>query len=178
VRLDPRNKEIHLALGDVYIRLQDPDKAEEQFKMAVDIDKNYSEAYNFLCYLNYSRERYDAALMYCNKALENVLYATPELAYYNMGKVYFSQRQFDKAVESYKNALLRNPLFFQGYYALALAYDANKMYGPAAEAIGNAITYDPRFHGDRVKAEKEFRRLKGTADNPKEYQSYIDILHY
>ncbi len=178
VRLDPDNKEIHNALGDVYRRMEDFDNAEKHFKRAVSIDKEYSEAYTNLCFLDYLRKDYDTALSYCELSLKNLLYSTPEVAYLYMGRIHYEREEYDEAVEAYKNALRRNTIFPPAYYGLALTYNARKMYGPAAEAMESAISFDPQFNGDRQKAEEEFRKQKLRSDRPREIQTYIDILHY
>lgn len=181
LKLDPDNKEIHNALGNVYLRLDEYGNAEEQFEEAVNIDKQYSEAYNNLCFVYYSTGRFERAVETCGKALENPLYATPEKAFYNLGRSHYRLGNFADAVTAYTNAAKRYPNFFPAFYGLALAYNASRMYGEAASAMGDAIGFDPRFHGDRVKAGKEFRRQMADARDLKErkdLQDFIEILHY
>jgi tetratricopeptide (TPR) repeat protein len=178
LRLNPRNKETHNALGSVYLRLEELEKAETHFKRAGAIDKEYSAAFNNLCHVNYLKKDYKTAIRYCEKALVNLLYATPEFAYYNLGKVYREIEEYDKAIEVLKSGLRRNPIFAPAYYELALVYNAKKMYGSAAEAMESALSFDSRFQGDHQKAEREFKQQKHTARNPGDFQVFIDILHY
>lgn len=178
LKLDPDNKEIHNGLGNVYIQLKEFGNAEKAFLKAVELDRNYSEAYNNLCYVYYITAEYERAVRNCRKALENPLYPTPEKAFYNTGRSQYRLGDFDGAVESFTNAVKRFPNFYQAYYGLALAYNAVKKYGKAATAMGDAIGFDPRFFGDRAKAEREFNRLKAQGGDIKDLEDYIDILHY
>jgi len=181
LKLDPDNKEIHNALGNVYLRLEEYGNAEEQFETSLRIDRHYSEAYNNLCYVHYMTGRFKEAIESCGKALENPLYATPEKAFYNLGRAHYRLGNFAEAAAAFTNAAKRYPNFFPAFYGLALAYNASRMYGEAASAMGDAIGFDPRFLGDRVKAEKEFRKQMADALDTREHKDlkdYIEILHY
>lgn len=177
-KLDPDNREIHNALGNVYLQLEDYDNAEKHFLEAADIDDEYSEAYNNLCYVYYREGKYEKAIKRCEKALENPLYSTPDKAFYNMGRSYHRLARYPEAVDAFNNAVKRFPNFFQAYYGLALAYNARKMYGKAAEAMGYAVGFDPRFRGDAAKAEREFLNQQAEGKNLKDLPDYIEILHY
>lgn len=176
--LDADNKEVHMALGTVHLRLEEYGRAEEYFQSAARIDPEYSEAYNNICMSKSMRKQYQEAIEYCNKALANPLYPTPEKAYYNLGRIYMTLGKYQDAVNAFNNSIKRAPNFIRGYYELALAYNAMKDYGRAAEMMGVAIGLDPNFKGDRLKAEARFRELRPTARHPEEFNQMIEILHY
>jgi type IV pilus assembly protein PilF len=178
LELNPRDKETHNELGNIYIRMVEYDKAEKHFKKAARIDSRYSEAYNNLCFIYYGQDRWDDAIKSCQNALKNKLYTTPEKAYYNLGRSYYRSRKYPEAVEAYINAIKRFPGGAQVYYALALAYNAQQMYGQASEAITNAIRNDTRFRGDVGRARMEFRKQKDIAENPQDVEDYLEILNY
>ena len=71
--------------GLIYMELAEDKLAEENFRRAIDLDRNDSEARNnfgwFLC----TRGRYDEGLQQFSTALHNPLYAKPEQAMANAG---------------------------------------------------------------------------------------------
>jgi tetratricopeptide (TPR) repeat protein len=181
LKLNPRDKEIHNAIGTVFIKLDEYPKAEGYFLKAVRLDSDYSEAYNNLCFVYYTAGRWTEAERNCLKALENPLYVTPEKAYYNLARTYYRSGNFSGAIEAFYAALKRFPSLVPAYYGLAVAYNAQGRYGEAGDAIGKALARDVRFKGSRTRAEAEFRRqLASTADKNavKDLSDYLEILNY
>jgi len=82
---DPDFSTAHNAMGLLYERLNDPQKAEEHFKKAVRFSPNDSASQtnfgSFLC----RQGKYEQGEKRFLQALKNPLYATPELAYANAG---------------------------------------------------------------------------------------------
>ncbi len=176
--LDPDNKEVQNAIGVVYLRLQDYRNSEEAFKRATNIDSDYSEAYNNLCFLYNTGRQWKKAVEQCKKALKNPIYATPEKAFYNMGQAYYRLGMHDEAIEAYNDALRRAPVFYMAYYGLALAHNAKGEYGQASTEITRGIELDPRFGGNRAKAEAGFKAEQAGAGEPKDFKDLIEILNY
>lgn len=177
--IKPKHVKALNGLGYVYMSLSDIKKAEESFRKAVKVDNSFAEASNNLCYVLYAQNMIDEAIAACNKALENPLYATPEKAYYNLGRSYHKKGNYARAIKSFENAIRRNRSFIPGYFAQALSYNANKQYGKAAETMNLAVGLDSRFQGDKLLAEGKFKELKskGIMD-PKEADQYLEMLHY
>ncbi|GMT48102.1 MAG: hypothetical protein IEMM0007_1668 [bacterium] len=181
VELNPGNKRVHNALGTVYRYFGNTKKAEEAFKTAISIDPQYSEAYNNLGVVYMKTRQWDKAIKAFRKALDNLLYPTPETAFTNLGKVYYRKGELDKSIRAYKKAINRAPGYNAPYYGLALCYNALARYGDASEALTEAIKLDFVFKGDREKAEKELIRQKLKVVDMDEEQDYInllEILHY
>ena len=178
IELNPDNKEFHNALGIVYIKLEDHKKAEESFKKSVRIDEDYSEAHNNLCYLYYMEKQYPQAIESCKKALSNPLYLTPEKAFNNLGKTYYRQRKYDEAVKVYWEAIRRSPALYIAFYGLALAHNAKRDYGEAENTLSKAIDLDPKYRGDKKKAEAEMKAGRFDVEEPQDLKDFLDILHY
>lgn len=179
---DPGNYEVHHALGYVNIVLGDYGKAENNLLQAVKIKEDYSEAWNTLCSLYHIYlGRYEAAINACEKALENNLYTTPEKSLYNLGRIYYKTGNNRRSLKYIDKATRRLPSWFPPYYSKALAYNALGQYNNASEALDTAIGLDPRFQGDKKKAEKHFRNNRTKRkffESPAEADQLIDILHY
>jgi type IV pilus assembly protein PilF len=154
---DKKNKNIYNGLGIIYLKFDNPNKARENFDKAVKLDRDFSDAFNNLCYVDYLQKKYDIALKNCRHALENPLYETPQKAYYNMGRTDYRLAHYADAVSAYREALKRDDSFLPAYYGLALAYNAMGEYGAASEALDKAVKLDPAFSGNLAAAEKAFR---------------------
>jgi len=182
VQQDPNNKEVHHALGYVNMTMGDYAEAEKYLMRAVSLDNEYSEAWNSLCSLYHIyMNRYEKAIRACEKALENPLYKTPEKSFYNIARIYYKKGEYSKALAYSGKAVRRFPNWFPAYYVQALAYNGQKKYDEAAEALLTAIGLDPRFQGDRKKAEKHFRKnrkKKTFFESPQEADQFVEILHY
>lgn len=179
---DPRNKEVHHALGYVNMTMGDYGKAEKFLMRAVSLDNKYSEAWNSLCSLYHIYlGRYDKALRACEKALENPLYKTPEKSLYNIARIYYKKGNNQKALSYSSKAIKRFPNWFPAYYIQSLAYNSLGNYNQASVALDTAIGLDPRFQGNKKKAEKYFkenRNKKAFFETTQEADILVDILHY
>jgi len=82
-------------------KLQD---AIKYYMDAIDQDGKFSEAYNALGAVYSKQGMWDEALKNYKKALENKLYTTPHVPYFNMGRVYMAQKKYTQAIESFRNA--------------------------------------------------------------------------
>jgi Tfp pilus assembly protein PilF len=178
LELNPGSSKVHNAIGIVHLNLKDYDKARESFLKAVKIDPEYSEAYNNLCYVHYALRQWENAVESCNRALANPLYPTPWKAFYNLGRSHYRLGQYDEAIQAFQNAVKRYSALYPAQYGLSLAYNAKGMYGEAASAMKKAVELDPRFKGDREKAEMEFSLMKAADEEDKDLRDYIEILKY
>lgn len=181
IKLDPRKKEFYNALGVVYFRLNNQKKAEESFRKAIRIDSDHSEAYNNLCFLYYTERNWEDAIKNCKRAIKNPLYATPDKAYYDLGKTYYRLGMYDEAVEAFNDSLKRQPARYTAYYGLALSHNAKGDYGEASRTLQKGIEIDPNFKSDKTKAETEFkaqREKTADEDEKKDLKDLIEILNY
>ena len=115
---DPKNPEVHNFLGLIHLQRNELELSEKSFSRAVELDPKYSEAQNHLCLVLSERGEQDRAIAHCQKAVENILYATPERAYHNMGLAYERKGDTPKAVEAYQKALGYNKRFVMSLKAL------------------------------------------------------------
>lgn len=147
--LDPENPEIqyNLALGFRFMELHS--KAITHFKKAIGLKPDYSEAYNDLGNTYLILSKWDLAITCFEKALENTLYTTPHFAHNNLGYAYYKKGEYNKAVESYREAIKYQPSFSRAFHNLGIVYEAMNEWDKAIGAYKESIRYapkDPRSH--------------------------------
>ena len=101
---DPDNPQIHYYLSIVYFAKGYTDKAAAEGERAVQLKSDYSVAYNFLGTVYYSQGRYEKAVEAFKMALADILYETPSLALYNMGKAFYRLGDYHQALARYGEA--------------------------------------------------------------------------
>ncbi len=110
-KLFPDDPEMKNAIGLTYMRMRNYEKAEKYPKEAVALKKDFSEAYNNLGLLYSTMGRSEEAIKNYKKALENVLYSTPERAYNNLGIEYEKKGEIGMAKKAYIRAMNISPTF-------------------------------------------------------------------
>lgn len=142
IQTDKKNKDAHFALGSVSERMDKFADAERYYLEALDIEPNYSEAYNALGVVYSRQEHWQDALKAFNKALENKLYTTPHIAYYNMAHVYMAQKNYEKAIEAYRESK-RFANYDQTIYELGTALFAAGKVKDAISEFKEGVSLSP-----------------------------------
>jgi len=149
VQLNPDNADAHNLIGIVYLRKgvetedlatrsqclrgealklekQGADaefgKAEKEFREAVRIRADFSDAYNNLAVVAQHFGRFDEAITAAEKALSNIVYRDPYAAQGNLGQAYLSKGDLVRAAAALRKALFDQPKFCVGHYRLAQVY--------------------------------------------------------
>lgn len=117
----------------VYMALREDEKADSDFRRSLRLDESNSEAHNnygwFLC----QRGRIPESLKQFKAALDNPLYATPEMAYLNQGLCAKQAGMAKEAELSLQRALLLRPNMPETIFALAeLRFQAGDFPGAKA----------------------------------------------
>ncbi|HVO85443.1 MAG TPA: tetratricopeptide repeat protein [Syntrophobacteria bacterium] len=142
---DPDNPYIHYNLGIAYLGKDLLDKAEQQFKEAIRLKSDYSEAYNYLGRMYLYRGQTDAAIQCFQKALNNVLYNNPEKAYYNLGEAYMMKKDYAKAADQLERAVKVVPDYAPAYALLGQAYEGLRKDGDAKRSYRSALQYGGNY---------------------------------
>ena len=109
VQLNPNNKESRYALGHVYALQGKLTKAEGEFRAAVNIDGDYSEAHTYLGQVLANQSRWDDAISCYRQALSNPLYATPDLARFHLGRALAHKGDYQGSMEALEDAMTVSP---------------------------------------------------------------------
>ena len=190
--LDPDNPEIDMSLGLAYQARGDLGKAEEYLRSAIRKKPDYAEAHNNLGFLLSLQGRSEEAIREYEKAVSNVLYPTPEYAYYNMGKEYVRLKDLGKAELMYQRAIGLNPSFVDAYRDLAMVQAEKGKWQDSERTLGRLVEVAPSYSGGWMdlgrlylrmsqpgKALEAFRKALSTTDDPAlraEIAGYINVL--
>lgn len=180
LQLDADNKNALLSLGYIHLQFQEFEKAKELFMRAISVDPKFSDAYTYLGIVHVKMRNWKEAVEPLKKALSDVIYKSPENAFYYLGISYYRLGRFDNAIDAFKNSIKRSPSSPQAYYGLSLTYNKTGRYGDAAAMIDQAIAIDPAFNGDKARFSNEMKQILTTAKGEDETDAgdYLEIMKY
>lgn len=141
--LDPENPEIDVALGLAYQSRGDLRKAEGYFRDAIGKKSDYAEAHNDLGIVLSQQGKGDEAIREFEAAASNVLYPTPEWAYYNMGEEYRRRKDTAKAEEMYRRAIRMNDRYVNAYLRLAYLQAERDRLEDAGRTLEACVALSP-----------------------------------
>ncbi|MBO9667994.1 MAG: tetratricopeptide repeat protein, partial [Bdellovibrio sp.] len=172
--LDPSNAVIQNSLGQVYFLRERYELAEKQFRKAITLDKNFTDARNNLARVYIEEGKYADADRELNIVLNDLTYPDIDKAFNNLGLSKFNQKQYAAAQDAFLKVLKvhSDDCIANTYYGRA--YFEQKQYDQAAEALDRAIGFcqknlydEPHFYsalayyrlGDKSKAMARFEEL-------------------
>jgi type IV pilus assembly protein PilF len=173
VAQNPDDPNVHSAMAMLEDRLGHPDKADKEFKTALNIGPRSPDVLNNYAVYLCRTGRTDEGVKSFEEAAHNKLYRTPEAAYTNAGVCLRGAKRDTQAAMSFQRALQAKPNFAEAAYQLA---DLDFQRGEVQEAretverftasfdatpdlllLGARIT---RKQGDRLAEEKFARKLR------------------
>jgi type IV pilus assembly protein PilF len=194
IALNPKNKEALQYLGYISRKFGKYDEAISYLKRAIAVDRNNSEALNDLGVVYAEMRNWDEAVKCFKEALRNPLYASPALAYANLGYAYYMIGDYDNAQKALKESLLRNPVSPRAMYTLGLVYLKTHDNEAAIEEFKRAIGIQSDYTdahwelakvyiqtGNKAKALKHLKMIIEKDDNPervREASEYMKELKY
>ncbi len=113
-------------------------KAEEQFKQAIDLRKDFSEAFNNQAVVEMHFGHNDEAVKLEERALSNIIYREPYAAHGNLGLAYLnrhSKHDLTLGAQALRQSLFEQPQFCVGRYRLAKIYYEQGEYAGAATEL-------------------------------------------
>lgn len=110
-------------------------KAEKEFRTAVRIRPDFSEAHNNLAVVAQHFGKFDEAITSGEKALSNIVYREPWAAQGNLGQAYLAKGDLIRAAAALRKALFDAPKFCVGHYRLAQVYKQQNELERAKEEL-------------------------------------------
>ncbi|WP_437591855.1 tetratricopeptide repeat protein [Sorangium sp. So ce1000] len=116
--------------------------AEKMARQALEANPEMRDAKNVLGVILVHQRRYDEAIAVLKPLTEDILYASPEKSWGNLGWAYLLKGRNDEAIDALRRAVAAQPLFCVGQYRLGLAYERRGELDLAREALTRAVETD------------------------------------
>ena len=112
--------EAYTFLGWTYGIMGHYGHAIEQAKKAIDVDPEFGNPYNDIGAYLIEQGKDDEAIAYLEKAKRAKRYCCYQFPYFNLGRIFFKRKMYEKAREEFKKALEIDPDYIPAAEALEL----------------------------------------------------------
>lgn len=117
-------------------------EAEAYARKAIAAAPEHRDAKNALGVILVHVGKHDEAIKVLKPLTEDLVYASPESAWGNLGWAYLQRGSVDEALDALRRAVAVQPLFCVGQYRLGLAYEKKGDLGSARDAFTKAVETD------------------------------------
>lgn len=133
----PREKSVHISLGNYYKSRGRGDKAIEEYNKVLELDPNHGNAFNMMAYTYLRMRNYEKAIEYFKKYVS----VSPGDAnpYDSLGEAYFIKGDLEKAIDSYKEALTIKPDFQLSLHNMQYLYALKEDYSGAMRLVDRSL---------------------------------------
>ena len=158
------------SLGLVYLAKDRYGLAENHFKKALKLKTDYIHARNNLGATYLKQKKWNFAIKCFEEVSENLLYATPEIPFSNLGWAYFHQKMYRRAKTYFEKSLEIRPDFLIAIHGLASIYIETGYYTLAIDFLHHELKRNPGaaiLHSDLAKvyeALKDFNKARRSWD--------------
>jgi type IV pilus biogenesis/stability protein PilW len=173
--LDPSSAEIEMVLGLAYQARGDLSKAEEHLRRAIAMKPDYADARNNLGIVFAERKEWDKAIREFEAATANVMYTTPERAYFNLGEAYRAKGDPAKAEGAYRRALRANERYAPAYIALSAVLGGQGKWKDAASILTRCVEVLPDYASGWMELGRAYLRLSRPAEALKAFDKVLAV---
>jgi len=132
VAKSPTESNVHFAMGYIYWSQQKDDEAEREFRLELDHDPANAQAWAWLADVLIRRNEFQKAKPLLDKALS--IDTSVRIAHLDLGIVFAQDKQYDGAIEAFKEAIRLDDSKTDAHFRLARVYkEAGKPAESAAE---------------------------------------------
>jgi len=139
ISVQPAYAEAKYMLAIVAMELNDPNRAMRYANEALAENPFFTECHNVLGMVHARVGNYDQALAEFQAVLGDVNFPTPEVAHFNIGKVFWEQQDFSDAVIHFRRALEVNPKLCRAWYLMGDCQEQMGQVGDARLSYQKAI---------------------------------------
>lgn len=174
-KLDPGNPEVDMTLGLVYQARGDLSKAEECLRRAIDKKPDYADARNNLGIVLAERKAWDDAIREFEAAAANVMYTTPERAYFNLGEAYRAKGDPANSEGAYRRALRANEQYAPAYIALSAVLGGQGKWKDAESVLTRCVEVLPDYAPGWMELGRVYLRLSRPAEALKAFDKVLAV---
>ena len=154
--LDPRNADVHENLGSVYFAMEEYDKAGEEFETAVALDPTNVEALFNLGTVQLIKGEPARAEAQFRRLLQlEIDDSTATRVHMNLGGIYFTGRDYWRAVREYLATLALDSAHTEARFNLGIAYRAQNALPEARRQFEKLLELEP----DNIEVRNELGRV-------------------
>ena len=147
IQVNPDNYDAHYALGSIYFQRKEFADAEREFRRCSELMPDNGEALNFYGRTLIELKRLPEAVAALRKATALPLYATPDVAYTNLGSALHLLGDHAGAIRAYQEAIKIDPPTVPRallYLEVGRLYVAQGENAKAREALAQVKSLDPQ----------------------------------
>jgi cyclophilin family peptidyl-prolyl cis-trans isomerase/tetratricopeptide (TPR) repeat protein len=174
IKLSPNTADILNERAQIYLSMNDFEKAEETYRTSLELDDEYAKTYLALGRLYTAQEDWDRSAEAYQKAIE----LSPKSAesYSNLGFVYSKSGDLEAALQAYLKALEFRPKNYLDHQNLAILYFQMGRTGDAIAAATRALELAPE--GQKSAIETFLSQLGGPTEAiaPEDIQTVQELL--
>ena len=177
-KLTPDDPKIHYLLGIAYYGKGLPDMAIAEFKKALLLKPDDTEAYNYLGAVYMEKGRWDDAIAAFNQSLANIFNETPSTSLYNLGRAYHEKRDYDRALNYYREAAAKDPessLMMLIEKNIGMCLYAKGETEEALRHFQKSVTLAPSLVESHYWIGISYQKLKRRADAATAFQNAIRL---
>ena len=145
VKYNPDDPRIHNALGLIYFQQRRYDEAIKSFEKALAIDPTFLDARNHVGYVYANLKQWDRAIKEFSAIVNDPLYRTPELGYYNLGLALMETNDLIGAVQAFHKAVQLQPNFTRAFDKYGLSLFRMNRIQEAIKQFQRVIELDPDY---------------------------------
>lgn len=138
---DVKNIEYLSALGNLYMKNNDDEKALPYFQQILTFYPNNFEAMNSMGGIYRRMGRYQDSIEILQKALETKI--NPAQVNYNLGFTYKLMKNYSEAIDAFENVIAVNPTDVLAYNHLGTIYAAQNNHEKAVATYKRGLQIDP-----------------------------------
>jgi tetratricopeptide (TPR) repeat protein len=163
------------ALGLAYFAKGMNLDAKSNMREAIRLNPDFSEAHVNLAAVHLVERDWDMAISESKKALKNIFYRTPELAYFNIGLGYHHRGEYEMALESFEKAVEHNPGYSLAHYNIGMTLEKMNRLKASIGAYQKAIKVSPGYIGAYFSLGQVFVKSKEKGRALKAFKKVIEI---
>jgi tetratricopeptide (TPR) repeat protein len=145
IQIDSNVPQAHFALGYIYLYVhKGHDRAIEEARKALALDPNYADGYALLSSAYFFSGYPEKALPLDRKAMR-LNPASSFLYFVHLGRSYYFQKNYQQALDAFRNADERNHNYITNHLWMAATYAQLEQLEEAAWEVDQILTLDPEF---------------------------------
>jgi Tfp pilus assembly protein PilF len=138
-KLEPKNPELFSNMGVAYMGKEEPNRAEESFKKALSLDKDFNDARLNLGVLYIRQKRYPEAEQTLRAAAKDLAYDKGFQVAFQLANLYLELNRPLLAEQQLKVAVRENPSFCPAWFRLGLIQKERGDYLEAAKSLSTSL---------------------------------------